>query len=168
MWGGIVEEIQIKTSSADVLFAYADDCQRYCDASANGIKYKKDGRDLVAFVDKGKDVDIVSGQLSSYLEQGFTRCVRAVDVLDKFAPGDLRMKAEFKNRKVEGIDIGKTEAGVSLTALAVIVWKYLLHDTQLRYVVFRFCSIAHAVGFKLALARDEEWDHCNIHHIADP
>lgn len=113
VWGGIIEEIHVKTSSADVLFAYAEDLQNYLEATANGIKFKKDGRDLVAVVEKGRDVDVASGQLCKYLEQGFTRCVRAVDVLDKFTPEELRMKAGFKNRKVEGIDIGQTEAGVS-------------------------------------------------------
>lgn len=168
MWGGIIEEIHIKTSSAEVLFANAEEFQSYCDATKNGIKYKKDGRDLVAFVEKGKDVDVVSGQLCTYLEQGFTRCVRAVDVLNKFTLGELRIKAEYKNRKVEGIAIGQTDAGVSTTAPIVIVRKCCLHDPQLRYVVFRFCSISHAIAFKQALVRDEEWEHCNVHYLPDP
>lgn len=119
MWGGIVEEINIKPSSAEVLFAYAEDCQKYCDATAKGIKFKKDGRDLVTFVDKGKDVDVVSGKLTNFLGLGFTRCVRVVDVLDKFTPGDLQIKAEFKNRKVDRIDVGMTDTEVSFIALVV-------------------------------------------------
>lgn len=170
MWGGIVEEINIKPNLAEVLFAYAEDCQNYCDATAKGIKFKKDGRDVVTFVDKGKDVDVVSGKLTTFLELGFTRCVRAVDVHEKFTPNELRMKAELKNRKIESIEIGMTEAKVSFIALVIFPLKSCLHDAQppLRFVVFRFCSISNAVEFKQSLQRDEEWEHCNVHYIADP
>lgn len=113
VWGGVIEEIYVRSNSADVLFAYAEDCQNYCDATARGIKYNKDGRDVVVYVEKGKDVDVTSGQLSTYLERGFTRCVRAVDVLERFTLAELWMKAGLKNRKVEGIEMGKNEAGVS-------------------------------------------------------
>lgn len=84
-------------------------------------------------MEKGKDVDVVGGQLCAFLEQGFTRCVRAVDVLDKFTPAELRMKAAFKNRKVEGIEIGQTEAGVSLTALVSLY-------ESLAYMTLSFAS----------------------------
>ena len=39
---------------------------------------------------------------------------------------------------------------------------------QARSVVFRFCKVEDAVQFKAALSRDEEWEHCGIHHAADP
>ncbi|MCJ1465500.1 hypothetical protein MMC07_004118 [Pseudocyphellaria aurata] len=149
VWGGIIEEIQVKSSSADVLFADGDDCQTYFEATAGGIKYTRDGRDTVVSVEKGRDVDVISGRLDTYLQRGFTRCVRAVDVLETFTLADLWTKAKLKNRKVEGIQVAKNEAG-------------------LRYVVFRFCSIAHAVSFKQGIVRDEEWEHCNIHYVADP
>lgn len=123
-----------------MLFAYAEDCQSYCDATENGISYKHDGRDSIAFVEKGKDVDVVGGKLCNYLEQGFTRCVRAVDVLDKFTPTELRMKAAFKNRKVEGIDIGQTEVGVSSTALHSS--KESIADTPLSFATWSFVSAA--------------------------
>ncbi len=34
-------------------------------------------------------------------------------------------------------------------------------------MVFRFAKIDHAVNFKATLARDEDWEHCNIHYAMD-
>lgn len=113
VWGGAVEEIHMKPSSAQVIFAYPENCETYYLATANGICYKNNGRDLVAWVKKGIDVDVVSGNTNNYLEQGFTRCVRAIDAPPSFTIQQLRTKAEFKNRKVEGIEKGTTKEGVS-------------------------------------------------------
>ena len=94
-------------------FAYASDCQNYYDATANGVAYQCEGREQVAFVHKGKDVDVVSGSLHNALEEGFTRCIRAVgDHPDPYTPQQLRAKAEFKNRKLEGMEMGVLETGV--------------------------------------------------------
>lgn len=34
--------------------------------------------------------------------------------------------------------------------------------------MFRFCTVQDAVNFKGMLTRDEEWEHCNVHHALDP
>lgn len=59
------------------------------------------------------------------LELGFTRCIHAVDILEKFIPVELQIKAEFKNGKVDQIervdriDIGMTYTKVSFIAPVV-------------------------------------------------
>ena len=102
----------MKPNSAHVLFASPEDCQSYFDATSKGIKYKHDGRDLYAYVNIGKDVDVVSGILCNYLGQNFSRCVRAIDAPSSFTDQQLRALAELKNRKVEGIERGTIKEDV--------------------------------------------------------
>ena len=77
--------------------------------------YAKDAnkRDMVAFVDMGKDVDVVGGLLHAWIGQGATRCVRAVSV-DKDLPIDrLKQMAEDKGRKLEAVKDAVNARGVS-------------------------------------------------------
>ena len=120
VYGGALEEIQIRSSvagylSAVVRFLDAEDCKKFYENTANGLVYKKDakGRELVLFVELSKDVDVVGGLLQGWIASGVTRCVRAVGVEAKWDMNGLLMIAERKNRKVEKILDGQNAGGVS-------------------------------------------------------
>ena len=120
MYGGPIEEIQIRPSaagnlSAAVRFMNAKDCKRFYEETANGLVYKKDakGRELVLFVELAKDVDVVGGLLQGWIDTGITRCVRAVGVESKWNSDGLRKIAERKGRRVEKIVDGQNAGGVS-------------------------------------------------------
>lgn len=133
----------------------AGDCAKYYGETSNGLVWEKDtkGRERVLFVELSKDVDVVGGLLQTWIASGVTRCVRAVGVEADWGMDGLVKIAERKNRKVEKIVDGQNPFNP--------LW-------QARSVVFRFCKVEDAVQFKGALARDEEWEHCNIHYAADP
>lgn len=123
VWGGMIDEIIIKTKSAEVIFASAEDCDKYYDIGRKGIPYKRKGSDKVqfAFVDKGPDVNVVGGLLQTYLDQGFTRCVRVTNVPDEFTKPQLQVKAGLKGRRLEGIEDGNLRTGVSFTMIYSII-----------------------------------------------
>lgn len=113
VWGGQIEEIHMDEHRAQVTFAYADDCDTYFKATMGRVDYKgDDGRTLVAFVKKDRDVNVSGGKLLNHLDQGFTRCIRAINILPSFTTEQLWAKARYKNRKVEGIEQGKTATDV--------------------------------------------------------
>ncbi|KAL6717111.1 hypothetical protein ACLMJK_005026 [Lecanora helva] len=158
VYGGAIEFLNLNTTTsasgdmtATVRFMKADDCMSYYNATCNGVVYGKDaqGRELACFVKLGKDVDVVGGLLSNWIEHNVTRCVRAVGV-------DTGMDRAFLIKVREG-KMGKLE-GVSDT----------INPNMHRAVVWRFCKVEDAVHFKASLSRDEEWEHCNIHHAVDP
>ena len=108
-------------SAATVRFMDAKDCQNYYDDTSNGVVYGKDvqGRELVCFVELGKDVDVIGGLLRGWIETGVTRCVRAVGVDEDFGIKALKKIGERKGRKVESVEDGVTPGGVgSSTARA--------------------------------------------------
>lgn len=119
VWGGMIDEIIIKDRSAEVIFASAEDCDQYYDIGRKGIPYKRKGSDKIefAYVDKGPDVNVVGGLLQTYLDQGFTRCVRVTNVPEEFTIPQLRLKARLKGRRLEGIEDGSLSTGVSLTII---------------------------------------------------
>lgn len=123
VWGGMIDEIIIKTKTAEVIFASAEDCDKYYDIGRKGIPYKRKGSDKVqfAFVDKGPDVNVVGGLLQTYLDQGFTRCVRVTNVPDEFTKPQLQVKAGLKGRRLEGIEDGNLSTGVSFTMIYSII-----------------------------------------------
>lgn len=129
----------------------ADVCKRYSDDTRNGIDYKPtpQSEELVAFVYPSQDVNPVGGMLQQYIDNGVTRCVRAVGVGEEWTPVALKKLAEEKGRKLEGISSSINPAGA-------------------RSVVFRFCKVEHAVQFNSALVRNEDWEQCNVHFAADP
>ena len=101
--------------SASVRFVHAEHCKLYYDQTANGIVYKKDinNRELVVFVELAKDVDIVGGMLQVWIEQGATRCVRAVGVEKDWTIYGLKKLAERKGRKLEGVTDKTNSHGAS-------------------------------------------------------
>ncbi|KAL9129023.1 MAG: hypothetical protein Q9217_002425 [Psora testacea] len=152
VFGGPLEQIYIRDSdTASVKFLHAEDCTSFYEKTSNGLVYGKDanGREKIVWVSLGKDVDVVGGLLDQWITSDFTRCVRAVPVDEDYGKEALWKIASRKNRSIEGIEDGKTPGGS-------------------RYIIFRFTDIAHAVQFRGALARDEEWEHCNITYTEDP
>lgn len=119
VWGGMIDEIIIRDKSAEVIFAYAEDCDKYYDIGRKGIPYKRKNTDKIefAFVDKGPDVNVVGGVLQTYLNQGYTRCVRVTNVPAEFTLPQLKLKAGLKKRRLEGIEDGNLDTGVSVITI---------------------------------------------------
>lgn len=122
IYGGPLEEIHIRSSTAGdltatVRFLNAMDCQKFYDDTCNGLVYKKNpqGREKVLFVELARDVDVIGGLLQGWIDNGFTRSVRAVGVEDEWGMEGLWKLAEKKNRKLEWITDRKHPGGVSLT-----------------------------------------------------
>ena len=116
VYGGPIEWIFIRSeTAATVRFMDAKDCQTYYDDTSNGVVYGKDaqGRELVCFVELGKDVDVIGGLLRGWIDTGVTRCVKAVGVDEEFGVEALRKMGERKDRKVESMEDGETPSGVS-------------------------------------------------------
>jgi len=137
-------------SSAQVIFIDADDCQKYLDATANGIEYDlPSARGEVAFVDPGRDVDVVGGRLRDMLQNGVTRCVQAIGVDKNLSSIEI---AAFPKSKALGIE------GIRDTVSA----------KGYRTVCWRFCEIREALTFKTQLDRDEDCEHWNVKFVPDP
>ncbi|KAL3467426.1 hypothetical protein BJX64DRAFT_248638 [Aspergillus heterothallicus] len=147
--GGIIESVFVGPSgNANVLFCDPAACKAFYDKYPNGIDLDKE-RKFTVFVEMGKDVDVISSQLSFNLSVGATRIVRAVGVDMEMTMNELLNVATSNYRKVEKI-----------------IDSYV--PNYPRAVSFRFCSIDDAVRFRAALVRKEEWEHCNVQYATDP
>lgn len=138
-------------TTATVRFLSGDGCKRFYDGTANGLPFKSrpGSREVVAWVTLGKEVDVIGGLLAQQIEQGVTRCVRAVPVDAELEANDLTRLAVEKGRQLEGSEDGVTPNGS-------------------RFVVWRFCDVTDAVAFRGILARKEEFESCNVHFSEDP
>ncbi|GAT24097.1 similar to An02g14160 [Aspergillus luchuensis] len=147
--GGNIESVHVHgNGTAHILFCEHEACQTFYDKYPNGIDLDKERR-ITVFVEMGKEVDVVSSQLSFNLSVGSTRAVRAVGVDMNASMAQLYSMACGSDRKVEKI-----------------LDSYVPGDA--RNVVFRFCSIEDAVRFRGILVRDPEWEHCNVQYATDP
>ena len=135
--GGPIEQIHVKGSTARVLFLHAKDCQKFYDSTANGLVYSFEDRKGVAQVDKAADVDVLSGQARTFIELGFTRCLRATGIGSDFTVAKLKEKAGYKGRQVEDVVLGTTDSGVRVQLLEVSICLCLLkkHSSIGRYSV---------------------------------
>lgn len=90
---------------AYIRFTSSDACDGYCRTYPNGLIFKNRGRSHTVFVNKCKDVDVISGMLQTYIDCGATRCVRAIGADEDWGMGALKKLAEGKSRqgKVENI-----------------------------------------------------------------
>ncbi|KAI9809554.1 MAG: hypothetical protein M1827_006789 [Pycnora praestabilis] len=152
-YGG-VEAINYTPSNSSAIVHFLDpaECMKYYKATSNGlvvIMGTNPIREHVIFVELSREVDPVGGLLKAMIENGATRCVRAVGVGEDLDIATLAKLAAAKGRKVEFMESGKNVTGS-------------------RTVTFRFCKIQDAVHFKGVLHRDEEWEHCNINFSPDP
>lgn len=157
VFGGALERIKVHHASdigettATVRFLSGNACKDFYDATANGIPHKhgSGSREMYAWVTLGKDVDVIGGQLAEQIEKGVTRCVRAVPVDPWLEAIDLKKLAVERGRQLEGFEDGVTPNGS-------------------RFVVWRFCDINDAVAFRGVLARDEDFESCNVSFPEDP
>jgi hypothetical protein len=107
VYGGAIEIFQLSPTktSAYVIFVQADACDAFYNAHPNGLVFKnpKTRRNHVVYVDKGQEVDVVSGVMQAYLDCQASRVVRATGADEDWGMRALYKLAESKNRKVETI-----------------------------------------------------------------
>ena len=166
--GGAIDNYILASSCtvAHVTFTTADVCDAFCKKYPNGLPFKYYGRSYTAFVDKSKDVDVISGMLQGFIEAGASRCVRATGADEDWGMRALQRLAEGKSRKgkVESIlDVYKNAAGVQS-----LIGDGSATPKKIRTIVFRFTSIADAVQFRGMLLREEDWEASNIQFMDDP
>ena len=114
VFGGPIEQINVGSTFASVVFVDAEHTKKYYDATANGLVYKKDGdKEHFVLVELAKDVDVVGGLLREMMEKSVTRCVKAIGVAEDWGMPALWKMAESKGRKVENIVEGVNAGGVS-------------------------------------------------------
>ena len=115
--GGAIDNFVITSpGTAYVTFTSGNACDNFCNKYPNGLTFKHKGKPYVVFVDKGKDVDIISGMLQAYIDCGASRCVRAIGADDDWGMRALQKLAEGRTRrgKVENIiDSYRTEVSAS-------------------------------------------------------
>ena len=112
--GGNIESVHVHgNGTAHILFCEHEACQAFYDKYPNGIDLDKERR-ITVFVEMGKEVDVVSSQLSFNLSVGSTRAVRAVGVDMNASMAQLYNMACGSGRKVEKILDSYVPGDVSL------------------------------------------------------
>jgi hypothetical protein len=163
--GGAIESVSVTPSgTAHILFCEHGACQAFYDTYPNGIDLDRE-RKITVFVEMGKEVDVISSQLSFSLSTGATRAVRAVGVDLDVTMRQLSGMATDSHRKVEKIIDTYVPGDVRSQLVTVSSW---ILTTQARNVIFRFCTIEDAVRFRAMLVRNEEWEQCNVQYTTDP
>ncbi|CAO2651581.1 Nn.00g041510.m01.CDS01 [Neocucurbitaria sp. VM-36] len=154
VWGGRLESISMPETGSDfalVKFLTPEACQKYFEATENGIEVAGDKK-MVIFVERTAGPNSSNDVINNCIKGDASRCVRAVGadedwsdvILMKLARGKSQMK-----REVDRTKRGKTARG---------------HN----FIEFRFANIYHALGFKRELMDDMEWEHCTIGYAPDP
>ena len=147
-----------------MLFADAEVAKKYYDTYPYGLEFKYGMRKHVAFVEMGKEVDVLSSLLRGHIEAGASRVVRATGADEDWGMRALSKVAEGKTRKVEGIaDYWRDEVSPVSSTIP-----QRLTSCQVRTIVFRFTNIPDAVQFRGQLMRDYDWEMCNIQFVDDP
>jgi hypothetical protein len=132
VYGGAIDTFHLSPSknSAFVTFVTADACDAFFDAHPNGLVFKnpKTCRNHVVYVDKGQEVDVVSGILQAYLDCQASRVVRVSGADEDWGMRALYKLAESQGRKVETI-VDKYRDRVSLLSsgpllVSVIIYAY--------------------------------------------
>lgn len=138
------------SSHALVKFLTNEACEKYHNATANGIEITGDKKTFV-FVEKAEGPNSINDVIRNCIEGDASRCIRAIGktgygdmALMKFARGKDKIK-----REVDRIKQGKTARG---------------HD----FTEFRFANIYHALNFKREIMLDEDWENCTISYAPDP
>jgi hypothetical protein len=106
IYGGTIDTFALGVNgTASVTFTTSEACDAYYAKYPNGMTFKYKGKGYVVYVEKGKDVDVVSGMLRGHLECGASRCVRATGADEDWGMKALLKLAEGKTRvgKVEHI-----------------------------------------------------------------
>jgi hypothetical protein len=136
------------SSWAEVTFVKAEECQKYLDATKNGLSWPEE-KDRVIIIAPCDPESGLMEHVEIIVQKGITRCVRVVDIDSEWKPLALKNMAEQSGRKIDRVING--------------------HDTKSRRIVdFRFCKTADAVTFKAELQKDEDFVNCHISYSADP
>ncbi|KAF2106946.1 hypothetical protein BDV96DRAFT_311280 [Lophiotrema nucula] len=154
VWGGKLESILVDPTKdfALVKFLTPEGCQKYFDATANGIELVYEGRKLAFLPERQPGPSSTNDVLKNCIDGEASRCIRAVDADEDWSDAALKILAEGKSklkRELDCIKRGKTARGRF-------------------YIEFRFASIYSALNFKRALLDDVDWEHCNIQYAPDP
>lgn len=118
VWGGRLESISLPVPGSDfalVKFLTPEGCQKFFDATENGIELPGDKKALIT-VEKTQGPNSVNDLLRNCNDGDGSRCVRAYDadenwgdtVLKKLAVGQSKTK-----REIDVIKRGRTARGVS-------------------------------------------------------
>jgi hypothetical protein len=135
-------------SWAEFTFIKAEDCQKYLEATKNGIPWPEDKARIIVTTPCEAETGELD-YLQVIIKNGLSRCVRVVDIDPEWKPQALRRIAEQYNRKMERIVNG--------------------HDTKGRRICdFRFCKVADAVTFKSQMDKDADFATCHVSYSADP
>ncbi|KAF2497555.1 hypothetical protein BU16DRAFT_317509 [Lophium mytilinum] len=148
IWGGRIERIErtADSSTAWVKFMTMEGYNKYFADTANGIEVAGSTRLILAEPDEGPNS--TNDLLSSMVESGVTRCVRALDAEEDWSMPTLTRIARGKDRKLDKIKIGKEKGR--------------------NFVEFRFSSVYEALVFKKELMDDEDWEPTTIVYAPDP
>ena len=106
--------------TAEVTFLSGTDAKKFYDATPNDILYRKDASGpQYASVKWVEDVTPMSSLVEQHIENGVTRCVHAIGILDytierlKFEAGGRVDRRGNPMRKVESVEKGISARGVS-------------------------------------------------------
>ena len=100
---------------ASVRFLNGDACRQYADKTEKGIVLNKgvEGREHVVLTFVAKEVDVIGGKLQEWINQGRTRCVKAVGVSDDVRMDDMTSLAKGKSGgPLDRIEDSKNSLGV--------------------------------------------------------
>jgi hypothetical protein len=163
--------------SAMVKFMTPEGCQKYFDATENGIEVPGDKTKTVVFVERQPGPNSVNDVLQNCIDGDATRCIRALDADTDWSEVALRKLARGTSKIPRNIDIikrGETATSVSkfedftpfeTCLVRSDVW---LKFFQRFYIEFRFANIYDALNFKNELLREEDWEACTIIFAPDP
>lgn len=119
VWGGRLESLSLPkpgSSFAIVKFLTPEGCQKYFEATENGIEVGGDkDKKLVIFVEKTAGPNSINDNIRAAIDGDITRCVRAVGADDDWS--DLKLMelargTEQMKREVDRIKRGKNARGV--------------------------------------------------------
>ena len=140
VFGGALEDIHMRGDNvADVRFLNGDDCQRYAEKTEAGIIINKGvkGKEDIILTYISKDVNVVGGKLKEWIDQGRTRCVKAVGVEEDITMEKLqRLAASKSGGLLDRIADYKNERGVRICLLNLNV-----HATSLTGMVAPRCDL---------------------------
>jgi protein-S-isoprenylcysteine O-methyltransferase len=123
VWGGRLESLHLPEAGKDhamVKFLTADACEKYFNATENGIQIPGDKTKTVIFVERSPGPNSINDVLRNCIEGDATRCLRALDADEDWGDKPLlhlaRGNSKLK-REVDRIKRGKTARGVSNLSL---------------------------------------------------
>jgi len=140
------------SSNAVVKFLTSAACEKYHEATANGIEVVGQMKTVVVDVEKTDGPNSINDVIRNCIDQGITRCVRAIGAIEL---DDMTlMKLARGNSKTNKREVDRIKRGMNARG----------HS----YIEFRFANIYSALQFKRELHDHEDWEHCNVQYAPDP